>query len=288
MEIVIVPAWRRPAFLLATLRRLEIAAEAELDVQLWITLDRRHDAATAKVAHDFQARHGRARVQVLRRTHPYRGNSYNVLQAYREALTVRPDLIHLVEEDVLVGADYFAFHRAAHKLAPDVLAVSAARNQNFPHDPEPDPSALYLGSQYQSVAVSFRPWQLSPVLEHATSAYFSNPIAYCQRRFPRSRIPRGNAEQDGLINRVVEQQARVSEGRSGHVAYAALPRAYHAGFVGYHRRGETLTGTVEQQADRILTMTTAEMNTAAHSYPDHQVVDLDARPGEPSRMIAWP
>jgi hypothetical protein len=129
--------------------------------------------------------------------------------------------------------------------------------------------------------VSFKPERLAPVLVHSVSAYLHNPIEYCRKRFPRSRIPVGNAEQDGLINRVAEQQG-------SRIAYGALPRAYHAGFVGYHRSGAKLTGSIDQQADRILAMTTEEMNAAAHSYPDHQVVDLDAKPGPPTRMIIWP
>lgn len=283
MEIIIVPAWRRPAFLLATLRRLEIACDGDQrNVQIWISLDRRHDRATATVARNFQAHHGGHLVNVVERLHPYRGNSYNVLQAYRAAVAIPGvELIHLVEEDVLVGADYLGFHRAAHALTPDAFAVSAARNQNHPHDPTPDPGAVYLAPQYQSVAVSFRPHRLAPVLAHAVSSYFSDPIGYCRRQFRASRIPVGNAEQDGLINRVVERE-------HGSVVYPMLPRAYHAGFAGYHRKGAALAGTTEEQADQILAMDTAAMNAAAHSYPDHQVVDLDARPGIPTRVAVWP
>jgi hypothetical protein len=280
-EIVIVPAWRRPAFLLATLRRLEIATDGDPGIQIWISLDRRHDQATARVANVFQRTQPPGRVALFQKRHPYRGNSYNVLHSYRVATLESPTLVHLVEEDVFVGADYFAFHRSAHRLAPDAFAVSAARNQNHIGDPDPDPGALYLGPQYQSLAVSFRPERLAPVLAHAVSAYFSDPIGYCRRHFRRSRIPAANAEQDGLINRVVEQAG-------ARVAYPALPRAYHAGFVGYHRKGETLTGSVAEQADQLLAMDTARMNAAAHSYPDHQAVDLDARPGPVNRLISWP
>lgn len=280
-EIVIVPAWRRAPFLAATLRRLAIADRADaVERRIWIALDRRHDKATAQVAAAFRVAHG-PHVRVLARTHPYRGNSFNVLHSYREAIGAGAELVHLVEEDVLVGSDYFAFHRAAHELMPNAMAVSAARNQNYASDPDPDPSALYSDSRYQSVAVSFRPGQLAPVLAHAVPAYFHDPIGYCRRHFPRTTIPTGNAEQDGLINRMAEWNGL-------RTVYPALPRAYHAGFVGYHRSGEKLTGTVEQQADRILAMGTEEMNAAAYSYPDHQVVDLDACPGLPTHMIAWP
>lgn len=277
-EIVIVPAWQRPAFLTAALRRLLIADDGRQ--QYWLALDRRHDRGVNRIAWAFARRLGH-RARVIPRNHGYRGNSFNVLTSYREAIDASPDLIHLVEEDIFVGADYFDFHRSAHELCPDAFAVSAARNQNHPHDPDPDPGALYLAFEYQSLAVSFRPERLAPVLAHADRPYFRDPVTYCKRQWPYSRIPVANAEQDGLINRVVEQMGAT-------VAYPALPRAYHAGFVGYHRKGATLPGTIDQQADQLLAMTTAEMNAAAHSYPDHQVVDLDARPGAPTRMIAWP
>jgi hypothetical protein len=279
MEIVIVPAWRRPDFFEATLRRLLIADEGVQ--QYWLALDRKHDRDVNQLAWDFTRKLEGARVRVIPRSHPYRGNSYNVLTSYREALTFRPEIVHLVEEDVFVGADYFAFHRAAHKLAPDAFAVSAARNQNYADDPVGDATALYLDQAYQSIAVSFRPEPLALALTHAVPAYFANPVAYCRRAFPRSHIPAGNAEQDGLLNRCAEAWGM-------RTAYAARPRAYHAGFVGYHRKGAAGTGPVSERAARLLTMSTAELNANAYSYPDHQAVDLDARPGDPDRIMVWP
>lgn len=279
MEIVIVPAWRRPAFLLAALRRLALADDPCLEY--WITLDRGYSREVALVANRFANQLGMHRVRVMKRMHAYRGNSYNVLQCYKEALEHHPKLIHLVEEDVFVGMDYFDFHRSAHDLTPGAFSVSLCRNQNYVGDPEPVPDGVYLGGQYQSIGVSFRPEKLSLVLPHMTGQYFRDPVHYCRRRFPRSRIPAANAEQDGLLNRIVEEQLLP-------VTYAARPRAYHAGFVGYHRKGAALSGTVEDQAAQLLAMSTEQMNAAAHSYPDHQVVELDARPGSATRVISWP
>jgi hypothetical protein len=278
-EIVIIPAWRRPAFLLAALRRLVIADDPSL--KFWITLDRGYSHEVAHVANDFVARMGVHRVRVMKRMHAYRGNSFNILQCYGEAIECKPELIHLVEEDVFVGADYFDFHRSAHALATHAFAVSLCRNQNYDHDPEPIPDAVYLSSQYQSIGVSFRPERLSLMLPHMTREYFRDPVKYCRRHFPRTKIPAANAEQDGLINRIVEAQGLP-------VVYATRPRAYHAGFVGYHRKGATLSGTIHDQADQLLAMTSEQMNAAAHSYPDHQVVELDARPGAAERVIFWP
>jgi hypothetical protein len=277
-EIVIVPAWRRPGFLAATLRCL--AAADDGDLVYWIGLDRGHNREVMRVAQEFVGRFG-GRAAIKPRMHPYRGNSYNVLMLYREALEAAPELVHLVEEDIFVGADYYAYHRSAHKLAPSAFAVSAARNQDIPGDPPPVADQVYLAMRYQSIAVSFHPERLDLVVSHMRPDYFRDPINYCRRRFPRTRIPVANAEQDGLINRIVEDQRM-------HVVYPTQPRAYHAGFVGYHRSGDQIVGTAEQQADRLLAMTTADLNAAAHSYPDHQAIDLGARFGDVTSVISWP
>lgn len=279
MDVVIVPVWRRAGFLAATLRRLLSTDDGA--VRYLISADRRADRAVLDVARRFTLRLGLTRAGMVTRAHAYRGNSYNVLTSYTEALTLGPDLVHLVEEDVFVGADYLDAHRAAHRIAPDAFAVSVARNQNAHGDPTPDPGAVYLHGSYQSVAVSFRPDMLAAILPHVTPAYFRDPVTYCRRTWPRTTIPAGHAEQDGLIHRIIEA-------RGAMVAYAALPRAYHAGFQGYHRKGLKLVGTPDQQADRLLAMGTAELNAAAHSYPDHQAVDLDARPGEIRSVMVWP
>ncbi len=280
-EIVIIPAWQRPEFLAATLERLRAADEGTQE--FWVSLDRRHSQAVAMVATNF-ARSIGDRAKILTRAHSYRGNSYNVLHSYSEAVKKLPDLIHLVEEDIFISDDYFAWHRAAHQLVGNCAAVSAARNQNFPNDPEPEPGAVYLHGAFQSVAVSFRPQQLKEVLKHAGQRYYRDPIGYCRKVFPNTRIPVGNAEQDGLINRVIEASG-------GWVVYPTEPIAYHAGFVGYHRAGESPMKTgvpVQVAAKALLEMDAAEMNRRAHSYPDHQVVDLLAKHVLPHRVIGWP
>lgn len=280
-EIVIIPAWQRPEFLAATLERLRAADEGTQE--FWVTLDRRHSKAVALVASQFTLALG-DRAKLITRTHPYRGNSFNVLHSYAEAVKCSPDLIHLIEEDIFVSDDYFAWHRAAHALVPTAFCVSGARNQNHPGDPEPQPGAVYLAPEYQSVAVSFRPATLAPVLKHAVSSYYHEPVKYCRKIFPRTRIPAGNAEQDGLIN-------RVAEASGARIVYPTDPIAYHAGFVGYHRAGESPLRTgvpVQVAAQTLLEMDAAEMNRRAHSYPDHQVVDLRTKRALPDRMVSWP
>lgn len=281
MELVIVPAWRRAGFLAACLRRLALVDDSRL--RYWITLDRGYDVASAQVAAEF-VRGRRDRVQVTTRwPHPYAGNSFNVLSALEGALELDVDLIHLIEEDVFVSADYFRFHRTAHRAAPEAFAVSACRNQNRRTlaGPDEDPGAIYLDAQYQSLGVSFRPRAVSMITEAVGDGYFADPVGYCRRTWPRSRIPAGHAEQDGLINRIVEAGG-------GSVAYPCVPRAYHAGFVGYHRAGDLPPGTPQQQADAILDMSSEDLNAAAHAtYRDHEAVALDIVQGPVTHLVAW-
>jgi hypothetical protein len=277
-EIVIVPAWQRPEFLSATLQRLRAADEGTQE--FWVTLDRRHSKAVNMVATEFTRELG-PRARLLTRTHPYRGNSYNVLHTYREAVRESPDLIHLVEEDIFVADDYFAWHRAAHKLVGNCFAVSGARNQNVIGNPLPEPGAVYVHEAYQSVAVSFRPERLTHVLKHCISSYYHDPVKYCRKLFPSTKIPPANAEQDGLIHRVIEKAGAF-------VVYPTEPVAYHAGFVGYHRAGESPLKTgvpVPVAAAELLGMDAAEMNRRAHSYPDHQWIDVHAHHAPPNRVV---
>lgn len=279
-EIVIIPAWRRPDFLKAALTRLLVADDGI--PEYWICLDRGYAATLLPVVKWFKRRLG-GRARIGARVHNYRGNSYNVLTSYRDALAEGADLVHLVEEDVLVGADYFDFHRRAHLLAPDTFSVSACRNQQFVmgHEPPTDDGAVWRHPAYQSLGVSFKAERLKAILPHLQRPYFSKPVAYCRKTFPHTAINPNNAEQDGLLHRLSENAGLSS-------AYPAVPRAYHAGFTGYHRKGTLPPGGVDARAERILTMSAEEMNSRAGSYPDHATIPLDGQREPVSRLIVWP
>lgn len=282
-EIVLVPAWRRPEFLWAALTRIWAARDHD-DIVVRVCLDRHHHHDVEWAAKQFNSRVAEGKLEIVNREqHRTRGNSYNVIESYKEALADGFDMIHLVEEDVLVGYDYFDFHRRAHEIVHDAFSVSACRNQNFPlgQDPEPDDEALYLHSSYQSIGVSF----MRAVLEYSLAGigmeYYTNMVAYCKERFPDSAIPAGHAEQDGLLHRQQEHLALPT-------VYGALPRAYHAGFVGYHRKGSMMAGTIEERARMILGMSADELNARAHSYPDHTTIDLDKERDSVRYVVQWP
>lgn len=282
MQIVIVPGWRRAGFLEACLRRVQACDRPDLLV--WVALDRGHDQASMGVAQRW-ASEWPGRYEILVDNHPYTGNSHNLLCMYKHALDhrPRPDLIHLVEEDVFIADGYFDFHYQAHAMAPNAFAVSACHAQFLQcgPSPEPHPGRLSLAARYQSLGVSFRPDRLEVIRRHLVPGYFSSPVRYCQITFPHSLLPKSNAEQDGLLDRLVEASG------TG-VAYPWTPRAYHAGFIGYHRNGLQLPGSPLEQADRLLAMTTDELNAAAYSYPDHVAIDLNVTAGPVTEVVAWP
>lgn len=258
---VLVPAWNRPDLLLACLERLALAVTD--DVQVVVSLDRGFREECAEVVRMFSGTFPVLYLREMER-HPYPGNSYNVLSGLLECQRTEADLIHVVEDDVLVARGYFAFHEAMHRAAPDAFAVSACRNQNGS-----GAGAAYRHPSYQSLGVSLRSETVATLGRHAVPDYFRDMVGYCRWAFPDSAIPPGHAEQDGLIN-------RIREARGGRTVYAARPRAYHAGFYGYNRAGTPLTeGTIAERARRILEMSSEELNRRAGPLKDHEVVDLD-------------
>lgn len=260
---VLVPAWRRPDMLHACLTRLAKASAAH-DVRVVVSLDRKGTLECRQVTQSFRSSFADIYMRVMN-THRYHGNSYNVLSGVKDSLRLDGDLIHVVEDDIMVSLGYFAYHEAAHEAAPEAFAVSACRNQNLDGEP---PAAAYRHPSYQSLGVSFRPETAREATAHDKAEYYGDLVNYCRRMWPGSKIPPGHAEQDGLFNRIREQ------GR-GETVYPAAPRAFHAGFYGYNRNGRKLTGSIERRSERILGMTSDEMNALADQMKDHEVIDLD-------------
>ncbi len=260
---VLVPAWRRADMLHACLTRLAKAATP--DVTVVVSLDRKGTVECRQVAESFKGSFPDIYLRVMHH-HQFHGNSYNVLSGLGDCLKLGGDLIHVVEDDVMVSLGYFAFHEAVHGAVPDAWAVSACRNQNLTGEA---PVGAYGHPSYQSLGVSFRPHVAEAATAHGTGLYFGDMTGYCRRVFPGSLIPPGHAEQDGLIN-------RLRETAGGMTVYAEKPRAFHAGFYGYNRSGTKIpSGSVEYRSARILAMTTEEMNAMAGLMKDHEVIDLD-------------
>lgn len=246
----------------ACLTRLEKAATE--DVTVVVSLDRKGTVECRQVAESFSQSFKEIFLRVMH-FHQFHGNSYNVLSGIKDAAKLGGDLIHVVEDDIMVSLGYFEFHEMAHRAAPDAFAVSACKNQNLKG---PAPAVAYRHPSYQSLGVSFRPDIAARIVEHEKPLYYGNMVEYCRRVFPGSSIPAGHAEQDGLVNRLRESLGQTT-------VYAEKPRAFHAGFYGYNRSGSKLTGPIPYRSAKILSMTSDEMNAMAGLMKDHEVIDLD-------------
>lgn len=281
-HLVVVPAWRKPDFLWATLNRLALADDfCNEKITYLISADRQPDPEVLEVAWQFREDRPPATVLVKKRNHEHPGNSYNVLSSLIEGMKVPgTELVHVVEDDVFVGLDYFTYHHAAHELMPEAFAVSACRNQNDTASGSGDPGLVRAHRSYQSLGTSFRRSILHRLSSYAQDGYFKDPVGFCQAVFPDSRIPAANAEQDGLLNRIRESHGLKT-------LYADVPRAYHAGFVGYHRAGKALTeGTAAERGAILLAMDSAEMNRRAEDpWKDHETIDLDEVRKIPERTV---
>lgn len=247
----------------ACLTRLEAASPGGVTVV--VSLDRGYDPACRTVAETFYRRFSSIYLREMN-DHSYRGNSYNVVSGVRDCMRLTWDLLHIVEDDILVSRGYFRYHEAMHRSAPEAFAVSACRNQN---QIRPRDEAAYLHPSYQSLGVSLRRGVADAITAHDGPGYYGDMVRYCQRMYPGSIIPAGNAEQDGLVNRIRESLGK-------RTVYTTRPRAFHAGFHGYNRPGTALTeGTIEQRSARIMSMTSQEMNALAGKLKDHEVIDLE-------------
>jgi hypothetical protein len=271
-NIVLIPCWRRAEFLTVCGELLLKADGADRNVYVFL-LDRGSSTEVQYVANSFPGE----KIVKISPHHRFNGNSYNVLEGYKLGLDLvkmyNSELIYLVEEDIFVGRDFFKFHEGVQS-SHQTFCVSAVRNQNDGRTPlggidPPDPAAVYRFDKFQSLGLSWRPENLRHVTAHAKTEYYSNMRRYLTRTFPKSAYGDMWSEQDGLINRVMERGQFTA-------AYPSVPRAYHAGFVGYNRKGESLTGCLEYRVEYLKKMTADDMNAKAAEYKDISPVDLDA------------
>lgn len=282
MDFVIVPLWRRAGFAAACLRRLDRAMDG--GVRVMISVDCGHDEETLTVAKEFE--HSRpGRVQLTVRDVDYPTGSYNVFTAMREALDwVGPDdLVHVLEEDILIGQGYFPFHRDTHRLAPEAYSVSACENIFLPDEVRvPDrPDAVYLAGAFQVWGSSYRPERVEKILRRLRPGYFEDMGKAVAEEFGEANMLRTGALYDGVMANDLAQQGL-------HVAFPFNPRAYHAGFEGLSYGDMALTGPAQEQADQILAMSGDELK-ARCTLPGARFrpVDLGRNPGRVKRVTSF-
>lgn len=244
-DIVIVPCWRRPEMLWHCIDNL-CRAEGIESKHLVFRADSGHDPDNLAVIRSHAARLPSYEIQTAPPC-PYRRTklSANILLGYMAAIPRARRYVYLVEEDIMVGRDFFRWHMAVHARRPELFCSIAVRNHNRDVAAPDDPDCFYLSDgDYCSWGVCFDRDVLRRLLApHVRIDYLSRPKRYLHRRFPGSRISLGFVEQASLLRRIQE--------RSGMpIAYPASPRAYHAGFYGRNRPGR-IEGPLDERVRRL-------------------------------------
>lgn len=276
MNVVLVPAYRRPEFLWHCIQNIKLARRAD-EMHYIFRFDHGHDPDNHRVVKDFPYSH---EIAVTNRV-PYHlaKQSYSLLTGYQIASSKCDDLVFMIEEDVMIARDFFEWHLAVQSLVPDNFCSLAVAN---PNRTVVDSGALgeyYLGTgDYCSLGVCFRKQALMEhVFPAVTSRYYQNPVDYCARNFPGSPIGHAFAEQDGLIRRV-----QIQLGMHRPTVWPWAPRAYHAGYYGKNR-GAGPRGLLAERIARLTDVIYSDqaMRTFAKHpewYEDSRPINLNPEP----------
>ena len=105
-DVVIVTCYSRPDYLRLCLDYLSVA-DGVKDKEIWISIDRGKSLLREfyDVLNDFRDRLNI--FTIIRPEHNYHGNTYNTLEAYKEAYATDAKYVYLIEDDVLITKDFF-------------------------------------------------------------------------------------------------------------------------------------------------------------------------------------
>jgi hypothetical protein len=271
--VVVIPAWHRPEMLAICLKKI-MAADGWEKNRYHLSFDGGMDEQNWHVFGDWEfggalcpGFASSAWVEMGRRGN---GNSGNILRGLETGLKLAEELgaeqVHLLEEDVWIGRDYFRTHELLQRQYQP-WAVSLCKNQHLRIDRKQDPSLCYKSRDYQSLGVSFPLDSVREILLHNTDEYFRDMPGYIRAMFPNSKYGGLFTEQDGLIARIIEKN-------NYDMVYSNLPRAFHAGFYSYHRSGIEPEGTLEEKIACLENMPEEEMNRRSN-YKDIRFADLN-------------
>ncbi len=227
MNVVVIPCFNRPEFLYYVLKQIVLADEANKYIYAF-ALDYGYDRNNLEIIKEFP--YIKIIIETPKTQYIQGKQSYNLLRAITSIQENSDGIIYLIEDDILIGKDYFTMSEDIHKEIKDPIVI-LSRNHNTRFVTENNMNAYYFGAKmdYQGWAVSFKKDFIKEKIEpHYTVNYFSNPIGYLATHFPCSSIGTQYCEQDGLIRRIIEKE-------NIQVCFAHVPRAYHCGFYSYHR-----------------------------------------------------
>lgn len=295
-DIVIVPTYDRPEYLALCLEKLR-AAQGSQHKNIWVVKDAHIGDVEGETFWQTVRLAVKSEARLHREPHNFYGNSFNVLEAFKEAYATGAKRVYLVEDDVMVMPDFFQWHEAAQdQFHPFVSCAGRVnRSLNFETNGREaideaciDPLACSAsGRAYGSWAACFSHQILGLILQEAERQDFAKHIApgneqdiFIQRLMPRIQMYEyggmGVAEfhdrSSEIVNTVVT--------RSGFSVWPYVPRAYHMGMSSYHRNaGLKFNGSLEEKI-------AALRSTISDPYKIRLMAllqdDIDAYPTQPT------
>jgi hypothetical protein len=195
------------------------------------------------------------------------GNARNMLEAYRWAYETGFDFAFMVECDVMIARDFFAWHRHAQREFKPFASIGFTGVAIGKYMPPGDMSC-YKGPAYTSLGVCLPRESLGRIAEHAKPEYYGDQHGYLDRMFPDSRWLGMNHSQDGCLSRIVEHEKLFS-------VLPCRPRCFHAGYYGYNRsQSRKPKGTLEEriaEVGRVL----ASRDELVKDYKDCEPCELE-------------
>lgn len=265
---VLIPCYRRPEFLRHVLDNILLAEEADLHHYIF-KLDHGHDPEAEKMAQDFPL--SKRIIRTPRTSYTIGKQSYNVLSGFAEAFKSATPYAILIEDDVIIGRDFFRWHKAVHE-AHDLFSAHANMNVNSPSKVGLTDQYYLTSGDYGSIGVSLSRKAWDRIAPHVDHEYFAHPVAYVKKHFPASTIGHAFAEQDGLIRRIQMAQ-ELPQAYPCHVEVDGNiygPRCYHAGFVGKNRPQTSMHGDLSTRTSLvgriIYDRTSMSVHTGGGSY----------------------
>lgn len=251
-DVVLIPTFNRPEYLWLCLEHLAAAdggPEKHIhvlhDAHTRDTQTQRNDFALTRQVIEHWHKQFAHVTTTWRDPHHYIGNVLNFLEGYKAAYT-NPEVryAYLVEDDVLVGQDFFRWHEAVQARGDYFCTVgwhcvrydAATKNGN---------PTQYIEStmDFSSIGVCWQREKLAPFVKHATTMYYRDHRTYLAGAFPGSPINPGTwTEQAGIVTRLLH------ETKDRWVAWPTLRRCSHVGVSGYHRpHGHVFTGDLAKR-----------------------------------------
>ena len=234
-DIVIVTTYFRPEYLWMCLASIA-EADGGQSKEIWISQDhhqndkpyRVQDEENAEIVDNFSKVFASLRY-IDRKATSYKGNSYNCLEAYKEAYGTDARYVYLIEDDVMIERDFFRWHETAQSMGDYFCTIARPCPHSSAYVSSDDPAAyVESGSDYVSIGVCWKREKLAPIVAHCKEEYYASTGGYIRRHFPNSRMGAEFTEQDGLIQRLLIDSGQKS-------AWPCLKRSYHIGVTGYHR-----------------------------------------------------